>query len=212
MEEKKEEMKKEGWSYKKILLEIWSWVYTIGGALIAVLLIKNLLFSVTTVRQLSMYPTIQEWNMLIINRLDQVRGVPLERGDIVVFEAPEGLAGDNKAYYPENSALDTFRKLFWKTLYVKRVIAVAGDQVTIEKGIVYVNGERQNEQYVNPVNSRITENKITTMVVPEGYIFCLGDNRGKSYDCADFGVIPIEKVEGTANFRIFPFTKFGNID
>ena len=66
--EEKEELKNEGWSYKKILLEIWSWVYTLGFALIAVLLVKNLLFSMTTVRQLSMYPTIQEWNMLIINR------------------------------------------------------------------------------------------------------------------------------------------------
>ena len=127
----KEELKNEGWSYKKILLEIWSWVYSILFAVVAVLLIKNLLFSTTIVKKESMYPTLKENNMLVINRLNQVRGVPLERGEIVVFEAPEGLAGDNIAYYSENSAWDTFRKLFVKTLYVKRVIAVPGDQITI---------------------------------------------------------------------------------
>ena len=204
-----ENEKNEGWSYKAILLEIWSWVYSIGLALIAVLLVKNLLFSVTTVKPLSMYPTIQEYNMLIINRLDQVRGVPLEKGDIVVFEAPEKVASQY-AVYKENSALDSFRKLFWKTLYVKRVIAVPGDQITIEKGVVYVNGERQNEEYVNPEAPNNGAN--LSVLVPEGYVFCMGDNRGNSWDSRNFGLIPVEKIEGTANFRIFPFTKFGNID
>lgn len=206
----KEEVETEGLTYKKVLLEIWSWVYSITFAVVVVLLIKNLLFSTTIVKKESMYPTLKENNMLLINRLNQVRGVPLQRGDIVVFEAPEGISGDNIAYYSENSALDKFRKLFVKTLYVKRVIAVAGDQITIEKGIVYVNGEAQEEAYVNPENSR--NGSGISMVVPEGYIFCMGDNRGASYDSRNFGVVPLEKVEGSANFRIFPFTQFGNVD
>ena len=206
----KEELKNEGWSYKKILLEIWSWVYSILFAVVAVLLIKNLLFSTTIVKKESMYPTLKENNMLVINRLNQVRGVPLERGEIVVFEAPEGLAGDNIAYYSENSAWDTFRKLFVKTLYVKRVIAVPGDQITIERGVVYINGEAQDEPYVNPDNDR--NGTGISLVVPEGYIFCMGDNRGASYDSRNFGLVPLEKVEGSANFRVFPFNKIGTVD
>lgn len=208
MEEKKVEQE-EGLTYKKILLEIWSWVYNIVFAVVLVLLIKNLLFSMTIVKKTSMYPTIQENNALLVDRLSQVRGVPLERGDIVVFEAPEGLAGDNIAYYSENSTLDKFRKLFVKTLYVKRVIAVAGDQVTIEKGILYINGEAQNEAYVNPDNDRNGSN--LSLVVPEGYIFCMGDNRGSSYDCRNFGCVPLDKVEGQAIFRFFPFNQIGSI-
>lgn len=208
MEEKKVEQE-EGLTYKKILLEIWSWVYNIVFAVVLVLLIKNLLFSMTIVKKTSMYPTIQENNALLVDRLSQVRGVPLERGDIVVFEAPEGLAGDNIAYYSENSTLDKFRKLFVKTLYVKRVIAVAGDQVTIEKGILYINGEAQDEAYVNPDNDRNGSN--LSLVVPEGYIFCMGDNRGSSYDCRNFGCVPLDKVEGQAIFRFFPFNQIGSI-
>ena len=105
-----------GFSYKKILLEIWSWVYSIGIAVIVVLLVKNILFSTTIVKKESMYPTLKENNMLIINRLNQVRGIPLQRGDIVVFEAPDVISADTTiAKYSENSAWDTFRKLFVKT-------------------------------------------------------------------------------------------------
>lgn len=206
--EEKEEIKNEGWSYKKILLEIWGWIYCIGLALIAVLLIKNFLFSMTTVRQTSMYPTIKEWDMLIINRLNQVRGVPLKRGEVVVFEAPDGAGGDNIAYYADESSWNALK--FFSTLYVKRVIAIAGDQVTIEDGVLYINGERQDEEYVNPENSN--NRKDLSLVVPEGYVFCMGDNRGSSKDCRNFGVIPLEKVVGTANFRILPLNKIGNVD
>ena len=206
----KEELNNGEFSYKKLLLEIWSWVYSILFAVVAVLLIKNLLFSATIVKKESMYPTLKENNMLIINRLNQVRGVPLERGDIVVFEAPEGLSGDNIAYYSENSIGDTIRKLFVKTLYVKRVIAVPGDQITIEKGVVYINGEAQEEPYVNPDNDR--NGSGISLVVPDGYIFCMGDNRGASYDSRNFGLVPLEKVEGSANFRVFPFNKIGTVD
>lgn len=207
--EEKEEIKNEEGFYKKILLEIWSWVYTLLFALIAVLLIKNFLFSGTIVRMQSMYPTLKEYNMLIINRFDQVTGVPLERGDIVVFEEPQRSMG-TIAQYPEDSAMDTFRKLFWKRLYVKRVIGVAGDQVTIEDGVLYINGEPQEEPYVNPKNDN--NGGDLSILVPDGYVFCAGDNRGSSWDSRSFGVVPVEKVEGTANFRIFPFSNFGTID
>ena len=207
--EKNNEVKNDDWSYKAILLEVLSWVWSIGLAVIAVLFIKNVLFSMTFVRQSSMYPTLKDWDALIINRLEQVRGVPLERGDIVVFEAPERAMG-TIAQYSENSAIDTFRKLFWKTLYVKRVIGVAGDQITIEDGVLYINGEAQEEPYVNPLKPYTTGD--ISIVVPEGHVFCLGDNRGASWDSEEFGAIPLEKVEGTANFRIFPFDRFGNID
>lgn len=205
-----ENVEKEGFTYKKVALEIWSWVYSIGLAVIAVLLIKNLLFSTTFVRQTSMYPTLKDWDTLIINRFDQVvRKVPLKRGDIVVFEAPIKARG-TVAQYSEDSALDTLKKLFWKTLYVKRVIGVAGDQITMDDGILYINGEAQEESYVNPDNPYTTGN--FSILVPEGHIFCLGDNRGASWDSEEFGAIPLEKVEGSANFRIFPFNKIGTID
>jgi signal peptidase I len=90
------------------------------------------------------------------------------------------------------------------------VIGVAGDQITMEDRVLFINGEPQEEIYVNP-DSPYTRGDFD-ILVPEGYVFCLGDNRGNSWDSEEFGVVPVGRVEGTANFRIFPFNNFGTID
>ena len=48
--------------------------------------------------------------------------------------------------------------------------------------------------------------------IPEGYVFCIGDNREGSMDCRMFGAVPIDKVEGKVIGRIWPLNKIGNID
>lgn len=195
---------------KSVLGEIWEWVYSVFIAVTVVLLIKNFLFSTTIVSGVSMMPTLQECNMLVIDRLSQVRNIPLERGDIVVIEAPDGSAGENLAYYSPNDLITSIKKIFTKTLYVKRVIAVEGDHIKIEADAVYINGEKTNEPYVNPENS--FNGQDFEMVIPEGYVFCMGDNRGSSKDSRFFGAVPVKKVEGRANFRFFPFDKIGKVD
>ena len=205
---KKEKKAKE--ESKGLLWELWSWTYSIVIAVTVVLLIKNLLFSTTIVKKESMIPTLQENTMLVIDRLSQVRNVPLNRGDIVVIEAPDGVGGENLAYYSPNDVLDTIKKLFMKTFYVKRVIAVEGEHIKIEADAVYINGEKIEEPYVNPDNSY--NGADFEMVIPEGYVFCMGDNRGSSYDSRGFGAVPVEKVEGRIIFRFFPFDQTGKVD
>ena len=78
-EERKEQVDQEVKEESKGLLwEIWSWFYSIAIAVTVVLLIKNFLFSTTIVKKESMIPTLQENNMLVIDRLSQVRDIPLE--------------------------------------------------------------------------------------------------------------------------------------
>ena len=85
--EKEEKKEKE----KTILSEVLDWTYCIALAVVITLLIKNLVFSTTIVRKESMVPTLQDGNILVVNRLAQVTKQPLERGDIVVIEAPMGV-------------------------------------------------------------------------------------------------------------------------
>jgi len=209
VEEVQKNVKKES---KGLIWEIWSWTYSIAIAVAVVLLIKNLLFSTTIVKKESMIPTLQENNMLVIDRLSQIRKIPLERGDIVIIEAPDGVTGEEKnlAYYSENDVLTTITKWFGKKLYVKRAIAVEGDHIRIESDAVYINGNKIDEPYVNPKNSY--NGAGFEMVVPEGYVFCMGDNRGSSYDSRDFGAVPVEKVEGRIIFRFFPFDQMGKVE
>ncbi len=111
-----------------------------------------------------------------------------ERGDVVVFK------------YPEDPRRD----------FIKRCVAVAGDTVEIRSKQLYLNGERVEEPLVVhkdprifddlptvPVSSRIRDN-FGPLTVPEGTIFCLGDNRDNSLDSRFWGPVPLDYVKGRA--------------
>jgi len=198
---------------KTVWGEILDWVYCIGLAVVITLLIKNLFFSTTIVRQESMFPTLNDGDILLINRFAQVVGTPLETGDIVVLEAPLDIATDSEyAPYGEDSLWTKFLKLFKKTLYIKRVIGTPGDRLVIDGREVSINGEILDEYYINPERYPNAINDDIDIEIPEGYVFCIGDNRDRSKDSRSFGLVPINKIEGKATFRFFPFDKFGNID
>lgn len=208
--EKNEQVEKKG---KSVWAEILDWTYCIALAVIITLLVKNLVFSTTIVRKESMVPTLQDGNILVVNRIAQVTKQPLERGDIVVIEAPQGVkTGTNFAYYKDDSFVEKIGKLFKKTLYIKRVIGLPGEHLVIDGDDIYINGEKLEEDYTNPDREVYPPDYDQEIEIPEGYVFCVGDNRDRSMDSRSFGLIPISKVEGKANFRLYPFDKFGNID
>ena len=99
-----------------------------------------------------------------------------------------------------------------KTSYIKRVIALPGEQVEIKDGKIYINEEELKEDYLQ--DTIITEVKninLTNFIVPKGYIFAIGDNREESIDCRHFGCIPIEKIESIVWIRFWPLNLFGTI-
>ena len=100
-----------------------------------------------------------------------------------------------------------------KTSYIKRVIGLPGEHVQIMDGKVYINGEELDESaYLNSnVKTEAYGGMFTDIVVPEGYVFAMGDNRSVSADCRRFGCIPLEKIEGKVTIRFWPLNKFGTI-
>jgi len=100
-----------------------------------------------------------------------------------------------------------------KKSYIKRVIALPGENVKIENGKVYINDKELEENYLS--DNVVTESlggAYTNIVVPEGHIFVLGDNRSLSTDSRRFGCIPIEKVESKVLIRFWPLDKFGKVE
>jgi signal peptidase I len=142
------------------------------------------LYQPVKVEGTSMMPTLQDQERVFINKF-VYKLEPIERGDVVVFRYPRD---------PSKS-------------YIKRVVAVAGDRVRIDAGVVYVNGHRLSEDYV-PRMYEDVRSYPETIVPPHSY-FMLGDHRNLSNDSRDFGTVDEDFIYGKAVFGYWPVEKLG---
>ena len=205
---------------KKIILkEILEWAYCVIIAIVIALIIRYFIGTPTIVKQSSMYPTLQEGQRLILNRVVKTFSKDYKRGDIITFEAPtiKNATGVKAIYSSEPEGW--FRKFTYyvleinKTSYIKRVIGLPGEKVSISAGKVYINGEELKENYLKGnVTTEASNAYLVDFTVPEGYIFAMGDNRANSTDCRAFGCIPIEKIESKVWIRFWPLNLFGKVD
>lgn len=173
------------------LREIISWVLYFAVAIIAALLIKNYLIINANVPTGSMENTIMPGNRLIGNRLAYINSEP-ERGDIVIFK------------YPDNET----------ETYVKRVIGLPGETVTIENAKIYIDGadEPLEEAYLK--EEWVEETGSYTYEVPEDCYLVLGDNRNNSWDARYWTntYVSKEKILGEAVFTYWPLNQFGKLE
>ena len=176
--------KKEVNQEKSIKSTIIEWVKVFGLAIVLAFVI-TLFIKPTLVSGDSMLPTLHENDYLIINKIGYKIGEP-KNGDVIVF----------KSDLEKNDG--TTKDL------VKRIIGVAGDKVVIKDGKVYLNDKLLDETY-------LSEGMDTTgdvdIVVPEGKLFVLGDNREVSLDSRyeQVGLVDVNDVEGKVLVRLYPF-------
>ena len=90
---------------------------------------------------------------------------------------------------------------------VKRLIAMPGETIKCEEGIIYINGEEKSNEYGYGKNIDFSEVKLG-----DDEYFVIGDNRSDSFDSRFFGPIKKDKIIGTTNFIIFPFNRFGKVN
>ncbi|HHY90181.1 MAG TPA: signal peptidase I [Clostridiales bacterium] len=174
----------------KVKKEILEWIKTIAISVVVALVITTFIRP-TLVKGYSMYPTLDQYDYLIINKIPYMFHEP-EKGDIVVFKS------DLKSVDGKEKDL------------IKRVIAVAGDRVTVKNGKVYVNEKELDEPYIY---SEYTPGEVD-LIVPEGTIFVMGDNRENSLDSRDerVGPIDVDMVRGKVLVRLYPFSKIGKVE
>jgi signal peptidase I len=132
----------------------------------------------------SMEPTLQKGDFVIVNKLAYRFGSP-QRGDIVIFRYPPN---------PEEQ-------------YVKRLIGLPGERVTITGGQVYINGEVLSEPYLDVETTRGGE-----WEVPANSLFVLGDNRNNSSYSRIWGMVPLDMTIGRAVVVYWPPEKWGMLD
>lgn len=210
---------------KAKLKDIFEWAYCIIIAVALALLIRYYVGTPTIVKQSSMYPTFKQNDRLVLNRIYRTTKKIPQRGEIITFEAPTTsyvLASDKKednvvAKY-ERKSKGWFNDFTYNVLeigkisYIKRVIALPGEHLEIKDGKVYINGNVLKEEYLDDtVKTDNMEGAFYDLVVPEGTVFVMGDNRSGSSDSRMFGCIPYEKIEGKVVFRFWPLNKIQKI-
>ncbi len=201
------------------------WIECIVIAIVLAILIRYFIGTPTIVKKRSMYPTLKQDERLILSRWGRTTKKMPERGDIITFEAPSKMAlsaeevdFNNPVAVYENQPKNIFSKftyyvLEWgKQSFIKRVIGLPGEHIKIEDGKVYINGEEYKEDYLQEDVKTTASGVFTDFVVPENYVFAMGDNRAESTDCRSFGCIPLEKIEGRVVLRFFPFNRFGKVE
>ena len=207
------------------LKEVIEWILCIAIAIALALLVRHYIFTPTEVKQYSMEPTFIQGDRLILNRWSITTKKELKRGDIITFEAPTvkeikeaEFNRNNPVAVYENEPNNIFSKFAYYVLeinkesYIKRVIGLPGEHVLIENGKVYINGEILQEDYLDDSVRTERTGLFYDFIVPDGYIFAMGDNRAQSQDCRAFGCVPIEKVESKVFFRFWPFNKIGKVN
>jgi signal peptidase I len=109
------------------------------------------------------------------------------RGDVIVFHPPNRPGSDP---------------------FIKRVVAVGGDTIEVRDGYLYVNGVRQAEDYIkeHPI---VGDYERT--VVPEGYVWAMGDNRNNSGDSRVFGPVSLDAIMGEAFAVYWPVTRISGL-
>ncbi len=181
--------------------EFLEWIKSFVVAL-AIVLVFKMFFGTTVVYSTSMFPTLIEKDVLLLQKTHSV-----ERGDIVSFKSQLTLTSD------DINSLNVVQKLFvnnntQKNL-IKRVIGLPGDSIEVKEGIVKLNGEVLNEDYVSSENV----GEVYIEQIPEGQYFMMGDNRGVSLDSRSemVGLIHEKDLIGKVLFRIWPIPKVGNV-
>lgn len=171
--ENKKEHEKEN---SKFLKEAISWVKMLAIALVIGFIVSSIL-KPTVVSGLSMYPTFDDRDYLMMNTLAYKIGEP-ERHDIVVFHANE------------------------RDIFIKRVIGIPGDKVKVKNGQVFLNEVLQEEAFIN---GAFHIGDVDT-VVPEGHLFVMGDNRDNSYDSRfeEIGFVSKKEVIGKVFIQLYP--------
>lgn len=161
-----------------------AWFRDLSIAVIISMVIIFFLYQPVRVEGTSMLPILSDQDRLVINKMAYHIG-DIHRGDVVVFDYP----------------YDRTKK------YIKRVIALPGDRIRIERGRVFVNDVEMDEKYV-PKSYRDSRSLPEQTMLPNAY-FMMGDHRSISSDSRDFGPVDRDLITGRASFVYWPFSDSG---
>jgi signal peptidase I len=160
-------------------------------ALILAFIIRTFIAEPRFIPSDSMFPTLFKSDRLVIEKVSYKLHPP-HRGDIIVFEPPSQLQTQG---YTKDQA------------FIKRVIGLPGENVTVHEGKVYINEQPLEEKYI----AEPPDYEMSSVVVPENNLFVMGDNRNNSNDSHIWGFLPQRNIIGHAIFRFWTWSRIGRV-
>lgn len=169
------------------------YVEAIVIAVLLALFIRTFIVQAFKIPSGSMLPTLKIGDHLLVNKFIYGVKIPFKGTTIIPIKNPK--SGDIIVFkFPEDPKLD----------YIKRVVGVGGDRVAVRNKKVFVNGKPLKDDYavfkdphILPAGAGPRDN-FGPVVVPEGKVFVMGDNRDNSYDSRFWGFVPNEDIRGKA--------------
>jgi signal peptidase I len=157
----------------------------------------------------SMVPTLEVGQRVLVDRVSYRFGDP-DRGDIVVFKPPLGSESNSCGIqHSSDSACPRPTEERSDTNFIKRVVATPGDRLKVIDGAVYINGERQKEDYARLDAECEICNLPQEITIPDDQYFMMGDNRGESADSREWGPVPKKWIIGQAFMTYWPPRRIG---
>ncbi len=190
----------------------WEVAKTIGGILLFLIIFRFYIFQPFSINGSSMEPNFHDGEYLIVNEFTYHFSSP-KRGDVVIFKHPEPACTD----FVESNYLN---KVFFQgpcVNYIKRVIGVPGDTISVKDGKVSIVND-ENPDGIILEEDYILDNIPTlgnqTVTVGEKEYFVIGDNRNPnaSSDSREWGILPKSHIVGKGLIILLPADKFGTVD
>jgi signal peptidase I len=189
-------------------------VVIVGIALGLALAVQAFLVKPYEIPSGSMLPTLQINQRVLVDRIGEDFSSP-KIGQILVFHPPasETCANPHQGVTANGqqspAACDAAQKKQSSQTYIKRVVGLPGDRLSIRDGHVYRNGVREADSFTVPCDGASECNFPATITVPRGDYYMMGDNRPDSLDSRFWGPVPKAWIIGQAFFTYWPPDRIG---